>query len=229
MTANGKLRTFDLASVGGTAVLENATAAAWFGLVAAVHDATGIVPVISKDGAYRSYADQQRLTGTGNHKYRPGGSVHGWGHAVDINNWALIGTDRLDELAARFGFRRTIKGEPWHYEHDPALVPNPATPDPQEETMLTTRPPFFRKTAGPIENSMYLVILDTTTLAAVEIDGRTPAGRNEIESFQNQQGQQFDKSGVGLAYIPFVLTPANYDAIRSRCTVLTPQHPPFKS
>lgn len=98
--------------------------------------------------------------------------------------------------------------------------------NPLEDDM--TRPPFFRKTAGPIANSMYLVILDTDTMVAIEIDGRTATGQNEIASFQNQQGQYFDKSGQGIAYAPMTLAPATYDAIRAGCKVITPAYPPFK-
>lgn len=100
------------------------------------------------------------------------------------------------------------------------------TTNPLEDEM--TRPPFFRKTAGAIANSMYLIILDTDTLMAIEIDARTPTGRTEIASFQNQQGQYFDNTGLGLEYAPMTLAPATYDAIRASCKVLTPAYPPFK-
>ena len=107
----------------------------------------------------------------------------------------------------------------------PITTPTTDT-NPLEDDM--TRPPFFRKTAGPIANSMYLIILDTDTMVAIEIDGRTATGQNEIASFQNQQGQYFDKSGQGIAYAPMTLAPATYDAIRAGCKVITPAYPPFK-
>lgn len=97
--------------------------------------------------------------------------------------------------------------------------------NPLEDDM--TRPPFYRKTAGAITNSLFLIIIDPTTLTAIELDGRTEAGRIEVASFQNQQGQYFDKSGQGIAYSPVTLSPATYDSIRAKCKVLTPDYPKF--
>jgi hypothetical protein len=47
-----------------------------------------------------------------------GGSVHENGRCVDIGNWGSIGQKRLDTLANKFGFKRTIASEGWHYQHD---------------------------------------------------------------------------------------------------------------
>lgn len=116
MSANGRLTGAELTVVQGDMRLAKAAASAWFHLEADVLSETGVDPLISPDGAYRSYEDQVRLTGTGYHQYRPGSSVHGLGIAVDINNWATIGKSRLDEIADRHGFdANTVKNEPWHY------------------------------------------------------------------------------------------------------------------
>lgn len=48
---------------------------------------------------------------------RPGFSAHEAGRAVDID----VGKDAvrgwLKQHASRFGFERTVRGEPWHYEY----------------------------------------------------------------------------------------------------------------
>lgn len=63
---------------------------------------------------------------------RPGYSNHQGGIAVDINrapgdNLATSVPDSpidlwLNANAARFGFKRTVKSEPWHWEYRPAEI-----------------------------------------------------------------------------------------------------------
>lgn len=118
MSTNGKLPAHALTTVQGAITLATATATAWLALEQDVRHQTGIDLVISPNGGYRSYDLQQKLSGKGHHQYRPGTSVHGWGNCVDISNYARVGIARLDPIAARYGFRRTIASEPWHYQHD---------------------------------------------------------------------------------------------------------------
>ncbi|MCP3101682.1 M15 family metallopeptidase [Myxococcus sp. K15C18031901] len=75
---------------------------------------------------YRSPREQRWLyeqyrKGKGNKAARPGRSNHQRGLAVDL----IVGpatSQRFEWLAAnacRFGFRRTVRSEPWHWEYSP--------------------------------------------------------------------------------------------------------------
>jgi hypothetical protein len=50
----------------------------------------------------------------GNLAARPGYSNHQNGRAIDVSN---SGSSWMQNNAARFGFRRTVSGEPWHFEY----------------------------------------------------------------------------------------------------------------
>lgn len=86
-----------------------------------------------KDGVYlqawsgfRSNEKQQELydawkSGQGNPAAKPGYSNHQSGRAVDIN---LLGVPKetyawLLKHAGKFGFKRTVPSEPWHWEYTP--------------------------------------------------------------------------------------------------------------
>jgi D-alanyl-D-alanine carboxypeptidase len=75
------------------------------------------------NSAFRTFAEQTRLytlwvTGQGNRAAKPGSSRHESGLAVDIESAG--GTNGsyawLAQNAARFGFKRTVSDEPWHWE-----------------------------------------------------------------------------------------------------------------
>jgi hypothetical protein len=87
----------------------------------------------NEDGVYlqawsgfRSNEKQAQLyedwkAGVGNPAAKPGYSNHQSGRAIDIN---LLGVPRetyawLTKNAARYGFRRTVPSEPWHWEYSP--------------------------------------------------------------------------------------------------------------
>ena len=127
MVANGYLPASGLTTVQGSIQLPQRAAQAWFALEAAARSEFGVdLNITSPGGGYRSYAMQQDMYE--NPTYygakpgkvaAPGNSVHGTlPGCVDIYNWAAVGTLRLDILARRFGWRRTITGEPWHYQYD---------------------------------------------------------------------------------------------------------------
>jgi zinc D-Ala-D-Ala carboxypeptidase len=76
--------------------------------------------------AWRSYQQQRYLwrlyrKGRGPKAARPGRSNHNRGLAVDL----VVGNDDsptydwLASNACRFGFRRTVASEPWHWEYRP--------------------------------------------------------------------------------------------------------------
>lgn len=75
---------------------------------------------------FRSHEHQAELykdwkAGVGNPAAPPGYSNHQSGRAIDIN---LLGVPKetyawLIKNAARFGFRRTVAKEPWHWEYSP--------------------------------------------------------------------------------------------------------------
>lgn len=74
---------------------------------------------------FRSHEQQAWLyrawkEGWGNRAARPGWSNHQHGRALDLYLREPGTLAWLDANARRFGFRRTVRGEPWHWEYRPA-------------------------------------------------------------------------------------------------------------
>ena len=82
---------------------------------------------------FRSNEKQKELYdawkgGYGNPAAKPGYSNHQTGRAIDIN---LLGVPKetfawLKKNAGRYGFRRTVPSEPWHWEYFPPPAPRRA-------------------------------------------------------------------------------------------------------
>jgi LAS superfamily LD-carboxypeptidase LdcB len=71
---------------------------------------------------FRSQEQQEWLyqawrSGWGNRAARPGHSNHQNGRALDIHLDSPATFVWLETNARRYGFRRTVKGEPWHWEY----------------------------------------------------------------------------------------------------------------
>lgn len=124
---NGEIPSSQLTYVQGVVTrmyLLTPTAQAWKSLVAACKKATGVtLKITSPYGAYRSLTAQNKMWSDRYDRTKypagvafPGLSVHGWGRSVDINNWSSAAA-WLRENAGRYGFRRTIPNEAWHFEH----------------------------------------------------------------------------------------------------------------
>lgn len=81
---------------------------------------------------HRTWAEQKHLyrlyrKGLGPRAARPGRSNHQRGTAVDISVGSM-NTRTYEWLAAnacRFGFKRTVRSEPWHWEYRPRSTPVP--------------------------------------------------------------------------------------------------------
>lgn len=107
--------TIEVITIGGKAV-SKPTGHAFLKMQKAAH-AAGVRLAISS--GFRTMSEQQYFyncyrTGrcnNGNLAARPGYSNHQSGSALDLttSSW-------LSSSAARFGFKRTVSGEPWHYE-----------------------------------------------------------------------------------------------------------------
>ena len=77
---------------------------------------------LSIRSGYRSHAKQTALykkykKGDGNLAAPPGYSNHESGRALDLYITDSRANDWLREHASRYGFRRTVPGEAWHYEY----------------------------------------------------------------------------------------------------------------
>ena len=71
---------------------------------------------------FRSFAKQKKLykayrKGEGNLAARPGFSNHESGRALDLYVTDYKVFEWLQNHAARYGFHRTVPGEPWHWEY----------------------------------------------------------------------------------------------------------------
>lgn len=108
----------------GWADVEVQTAKAFKKMAAAARKA-GVE--LSIRSGFRSHERQKELyrawrEGWGNRAARPGFSNHESGRALDID------LDRdgtfawLKKHGRRFGFRQTVRGEPWHWEFQPSAI-----------------------------------------------------------------------------------------------------------
>ncbi len=71
---------------------------------------------------FRSYAKQKKLykkyrQGEGNLAARPGFSNHESGRALDLYITDYKVFEWLQNHAEKYGFHRTVPGEPWHWEY----------------------------------------------------------------------------------------------------------------
>ncbi|HLL21103.1 MAG TPA: D-alanyl-D-alanine carboxypeptidase family protein [Kofleriaceae bacterium] len=78
---------------------------------------------LSIRSGFRSHDRQQMLyrafkEGWGNKAARPGFSNHESGRALDIYMTDKVGA-WMRRHARRFGFKQTVRGEPWHWEYTP--------------------------------------------------------------------------------------------------------------
>lgn len=102
----------------GWAEVEVRTARAFVAMALAARDA-GIELWIRS--GYRPPEHQQWLydawrRGWGNPAARPGFSTHQSGRALDLDIQTPGTFDWLETHAKKFGFARTVRGEPWHWE-----------------------------------------------------------------------------------------------------------------
>jgi LAS superfamily LD-carboxypeptidase LdcB len=115
---HGQKTRIKLVEIGGVE-LEARTARA-FRTMATAAAKRGLQLVIRS--GFRSHEKQKELyrdyrRGWGNLAARPGYSNHQSGRAVDIyiDNYAIYAW--LKQNAARFGFKRTVRREAWHWEY----------------------------------------------------------------------------------------------------------------
>jgi LAS superfamily LD-carboxypeptidase LdcB len=119
---NGKAINLEVTEVDGVLV-EVSTARAFIKMRDAA-DEQGVY--LQAWSGFRSNDKQRELydawkAGAGNPAAKPGYSNHQSGRAIDIN---LLGVPKetyawLNKNAARYGFRRTVPSEPWHWEYSP--------------------------------------------------------------------------------------------------------------
>lgn len=108
----------------GSAWMTVGTAIAYLRMMAAAH-ADGVV--LTLNSGWRSFEEQAALRAAYDSGARtaiaakPGASNHQNGRALDIDSGGGTGAGFvwLTANAARFGFKRTVPSEPWHWEHRP--------------------------------------------------------------------------------------------------------------
>jgi hypothetical protein len=118
---HGRRHTIAVVPLGPSAVeVEVRTARAFLAMRAAAADA-GIE--LRLESGFRTAAQQRVLyqawrNGRGNKAARPGLSNHQSGRAVDIAVARVPGALAwLEDNAMSYGFKRTVKSEPWHWEY----------------------------------------------------------------------------------------------------------------
>lgn len=117
----GRRHAIEVVPLGPTAVeVEIRTARAFLDMRAAAAEA-GVE--LRLESGFRTAEQQRELyrawrVGKGNKAARPGTSNHQSGRALDIAVISVPGAlEWLEVNAASFGFKRTVKSEPWHWEH----------------------------------------------------------------------------------------------------------------
>ncbi len=128
---HGRQHVFDVVPLGPTAVeVEIRTARAFLAMRSAAADA-GVD--LRLESGFRTAEQQLELyrawrKGRGNKAARPGQSNHQSGRALDISVGAEPGALAwLESNGALFGFARTVKSEPWHWEYVDVPVARGAT------------------------------------------------------------------------------------------------------
>jgi D-alanyl-D-alanine carboxypeptidase len=119
-----------LVRISGGELLRDDAATAFERMYAEAREAGLWLWVIS---GHRSWSKQKYLyrmyrKGLGPRAARPGRSNHQRGTAVDISVGSIttLTYEWLAANACRFGFRRTVSSEPWHWEYRPRTTPSPA-------------------------------------------------------------------------------------------------------
>ncbi len=114
----GSRQAIEVVTVGDSPV-ELATARAFLAMREAA-DLAGVALTI--ESGFRTHAEQKVLyrawrRGKGNRAARPGESNHQSGRALDISVRNPDTYTWLSANAGRFGFKRTVASEPWHWEY----------------------------------------------------------------------------------------------------------------
>jgi hypothetical protein len=118
---DGRRHVFEVVPLGPTGVeVEVGTAHAFL----AMRDAAAKACIdLRLESGFRTLEEQRALfrawrKGVGNKAARPGRSNHQSGRALDISVGSVPGAyEWLAANAASFGFKRTVKNEPWHWEY----------------------------------------------------------------------------------------------------------------
>ncbi|HLU67585.1 MAG TPA: D-alanyl-D-alanine carboxypeptidase family protein [Kofleriaceae bacterium] len=117
----GHRRSIEVVALGPQAIeVEISTARAFLAMREAAR-ADGVE--LQLESGFRTREEQAELyrawrRGRGNRAARPGRSNHQSGRALDIAVNTVPGArEWLEENARRFGFKRTVKSEPWHWEY----------------------------------------------------------------------------------------------------------------
>lgn len=128
---HGRRHAFEVVPLGPTAVeVEVRTARAFLAMRAAAAEA-GVE--LRLESGFRTVEQQRALfrawrKGRGNKAARPGQSNHQSGRALDIAVVSVPGALAwLEDNAASFGFNRTVKSEPWHWEYVDVPIARGAT------------------------------------------------------------------------------------------------------
>lgn len=133
MATNGRLALSNLVRVDGWAYLAPATAAAWTAVSAEMYFVYGVARprILAPDGAYRTFERQQywkkywTSRGWPGNAATPGRSNHGWGTAVDIENYEQ-NRAILARVLAKYGFTFNVPSERWHVQHNGMWPTTPA-------------------------------------------------------------------------------------------------------
>lgn len=162
---NGRIPLNKLTAIGGGLYLEHKAAVSWISARAAVFAETGIMPIVGSDGAYRDYAGQVRqkalavADGDPMRAAKPGYSTHGKGLSVDVWNISRYNLPQLERIMARFGFRRNIPYESWHFTHDGTTTAGTTGTQIEENDMAEITREQMQQIA--------IVLLDTNIATAV--------------------------------------------------------------
>jgi hypothetical protein len=188
VSGNGQLTPDELTTVQGSIRLSKSTAAAWGALVNACAKATGVVLTITSPyGGYRDLAQQRAIKSDPTvtaPTASPGGSSHGYGKAVDIYNWKSA-DEWLTANASKYGFKRTIPGEKWHFENTGGTMSDPFTFDPFGTGALSenanrvlqtlSRPTYWARVAIFALGIVLLLIALITLVRATPVAKQTEA------------------------------------------------------
>jgi hypothetical protein len=149
MASNGYLPQSSLRPIAGGGQLTDAAAAGWNAMAAYIYEETGVrIAPNGPNSSYRTYQQQVAMKAIyGSNAATPGTSNHGWGLAVDTDDYYYV-----NRYGARFGYQKAwsdASWEPWHIKYAAGHY-NGADPGP-DYSRRPPKPRWWKRVGNRIE------------------------------------------------------------------------------
>jgi hypothetical protein len=193
--SNGRIPEDRMVSIGGGNFLRADAAGHFEDWARAFNERFG-KQLIASEG-YRPYAEQVRLKeywtsrGQSYKAAAPGGSIHGWGLAVDIYSWVYLDTTDsaehkwMRENAPTYGFDWYTTGapidEPWHFDYVGGATTASFISQPLEDTLSAAEVAQIQEHTQAVANNL---LMDVQKI--VDEAKNVPRRESRFRAFKNK-------------------------------------------